>query len=589
VTSEASPQNTNFSQTYTYDALNRLTSSTRGDGLANQTWGLDGVGNMATVTMTGSTAQSRTVNAANEIAASSGIVTPLYDAAGNTIYGPSALQGQQTTPVHCVYDAWNRLVAVYADNRSGGLGAEIAGYQYDGLNRRVKKSLFDSSGNPTGGDQYYYNQNGQVIEDDSVDTNGVAQSIDQYVWGPGSAGAPLVCLHDGNADGDPTNDDYYTDWRRYYLTDANGNVTTMIRFGADPVFGSDEIAYVTRVVYTAYGTATEMGEDWTGAGVEYAFDGPLYCGYWHDTETGLSQTQNRYYNPNLSTWINRDPFGDGANLYAYCGDSPTDSTDPSGQFVRFANMGDANAFVKEVGLTNASVVQGTGYIIVLAPPRERAKVFTWADKRFSQVFKLAPGAVYMDNANKAWVQVATRRNLFIQNSGVIPNLGNAAVDIEGNAAGPASKEDLAKISETLKEWAKGDRLAIDVGGEGLHSGAINVNIQPMTSTTGKAGRPIPLFFARVGTEAPLVFSNRTVKSIFIENTPISEATANEVARVIAAEGIILLDNPEPYATDAHARVLQALRALGRESSTSRKQYEFGPGVQSLRTTIFVQK
>ena len=37
-----------------------------------------------------------------------------------------------------------------------------------------------------------------------MDTNGVAQSIDQYVWGPGSADAPLVCLHDGNADGDPT-------------------------------------------------------------------------------------------------------------------------------------------------------------------------------------------------------------------------------------------------------------------------------------------------------------------------------------------------------------------------------------------------
>ena len=106
----------------------------------------------------------------------------------------------------------------------------------------------------------------------------------------------------------------------------------MIRFGADPVFGSDEIAYVTRVVYTAYGTATEMGEDWTGAGVEYAFDGPLYCGYWHDTETGLSQTQNRYYNPNLSTWINRDPIGyqGGNNLYGYVGDDPTSQTDPTG-------------------------------------------------------------------------------------------------------------------------------------------------------------------------------------------------------------------------------------------------------------------
>ena len=101
----------------------------RGDGLANQTWGLDGVGNMATVTMTSSTPQSRTVNAANEIAASSGIVTPLYDAAGKRSTGQRAVQGQQATPVHCVYDA-EPPGGGLCRQRSGGLGAEIARYQY---------------------------------------------------------------------------------------------------------------------------------------------------------------------------------------------------------------------------------------------------------------------------------------------------------------------------------------------------------------------------------------------------------------------------------------------------------------------------
>ena len=47
-------------------------------------------------------------------------------------------------------------------------------------------------------DQYHYNQNVQVIEDDSVDTDGVAQSIDQYV---GVRAPPValagVGLHDG--------------------------------------------------------------------------------------------------------------------------------------------------------------------------------------------------------------------------------------------------------------------------------------------------------------------------------------------------------------------------------------------------------
>ena len=73
--------------------------------------------------------------------------------------------------------------------------------------------------------------------------------------------------------------------------------------------------------------------------MEYAFDGPLYCGYWHDTETGLSQTQNRYYNPNLSTWINRDPigYGGGSDLYEYVGDAPTAETDPFGLAPRVVN------------------------------------------------------------------------------------------------------------------------------------------------------------------------------------------------------------------------------------------------------------
>ena len=224
---------------------------------------------MSTVTMTGSTTQSRTANAANEIATSSGIVTPLYDAAGNMIYGAGAWRAGKrrrsitsTTPG----TGWWRSTPTTAraawasDRRIPVRRAE----------RRVTKSLFDPFGNPTGGHQYYYSQNGQVLEDRSVDTNGVAQSIDQFIWaGQRRCAAGLPAR--GNADGDPTNDNYYTDWRRYYLTDANGDVTTMIRFGADPVFGSDEIAYVTRVIYTAYGMATKMDENWTNGGVEERF------------------------------------------------------------------------------------------------------------------------------------------------------------------------------------------------------------------------------------------------------------------------------------------------------------------------------
>ena len=61
-----------LNETYAYDNLDRLTSSDRNDGSTHdQTWTLDGSGNMAGVT-TGGTTQTRTVNNANEIQTASG-------------------------------------------------------------------------------------------------------------------------------------------------------------------------------------------------------------------------------------------------------------------------------------------------------------------------------------------------------------------------------------------------------------------------------------------------------------------------------------------------------------------------------------
>ncbi len=37
------------------------------------------------------------------------------------------------------------------------------------------------------------------------------------------------------------------------------------------------------------------------------------------------------FNPALGTFINLDPLESGSNFYAYCGDAPTDATDPTGE------------------------------------------------------------------------------------------------------------------------------------------------------------------------------------------------------------------------------------------------------------------
>ena len=334
---------------YAYDGLDRLIDSTRADGF-HQTWDYDSAGNIVTASQ-----QDRTVNAANEIIDASGMVTPTYDAAGNMTSGPKT--ADSSIRQHYIYDAWNRLVAVKADDGDGHPGDTVEEYAYDGLNRRCKKTDpaddIDSAGEY---DDYYYNQDGQIVEDRYGTTTMAFKRIDHYVWSPVYVDTPIACLHDGrshstvgpNGNVDDEYEDSYldptlrigaSDWRTYYLTDANHNVTTTIRTEtvASTNEGYSPIVHegVSRNVYTAYGMVTRCNADWTVAepGTEANFDGPLYSGYFLDVDTGLYQDRSRYYDPSQGRFINRDPIGyaAGTNLYAYCGDNPINRTDPSGQ------------------------------------------------------------------------------------------------------------------------------------------------------------------------------------------------------------------------------------------------------------------
>jgi RHS repeat-associated protein len=59
----------------------------------------------------------------------------------------------------------------------------------------------------------------------------------------------------------------------------------------------------------------------------------LHQGGRYDSETGLYDFRNRFYDPEKGRWLNLDPIGFDAgdsNLYRYEGDGPTNATDPSG-------------------------------------------------------------------------------------------------------------------------------------------------------------------------------------------------------------------------------------------------------------------
>ncbi len=305
-----------FDEVYEYDALDRLVSSERADDY-DQTWTLDGQGNFTAFDDDGDS-QSRSTNGANEIESiTGGWVTPEYDAAGNMIYGPKS--GDETTGLHFVRDAWNRLVAVYEDDGDGVFepgtdDALIAAYEFDAANRRIEKVLAASHAH------YFYNHDWQLLEERFVDGQGAMLSANQHVFSPDYIDSPIVWRHDANGDGDYGDQG---DLLRYYLSDANHNTTAVVDSATGLV--------VNRYVYNAYGSHTVYDANWSNPAAPTA-DGIMYSGYWRDAETGNYLARNRFYNTALATWIRRDPIGTkgGMNLYAYCGDDPTSRTDPSG-------------------------------------------------------------------------------------------------------------------------------------------------------------------------------------------------------------------------------------------------------------------
>ncbi|MEN6304798.1 MAG: RHS repeat-associated core domain-containing protein, partial [Armatimonadia bacterium] len=221
--------------------------------------------------------------------------------------------------IHTRYDAWNRLMEVRADD-SGEPGDLLATYEYDGRNRRVEKIVTQAGGGPSEA-HYYYNQNWQLLEQRFLDPQKQLTASNQYVWSAHYIDAPVMRFHDGNGDGDCLD---LADNIRYYTADANFTVTATIDAWTGDV--------VERYVYTAYGTATVYDDDWSNPAAPMT-DAPFYCGYFFDSETGLYQVRNRYYDTSLC-FISRDPIGfEGKdfNLYRYGADRPTSTVDPLGR------------------------------------------------------------------------------------------------------------------------------------------------------------------------------------------------------------------------------------------------------------------
>ena len=117
----------------------------------------------------------------------------------------------------------------------------------------------------------------------------------------------------------------------WLLTDNQGTVRDVVQYGS---------GVVDHLVYGAFGQLVSQSA--SSAGDQPIF---FYDGTWQDPITGLNKMGARWYDALDAVFDSYDPdsFGGGqTNLMEYCGNSPTNATDPSGTSSLWGNGYDSN-------------------------------------------------------------------------------------------------------------------------------------------------------------------------------------------------------------------------------------------------------
>jgi RHS repeat-associated protein len=302
----------------TYDGGTLSGTTITGTPVAEQDWGLDALGNWTSFDqVVGGMVdfnQTRTHNKANEV---TGLTTT--GNAWNTGIGHDAVGNMTTMPkpnspasgYTCTYDPWNRLVKVSEGSTT------VAEYEYDGLNRRIVKSL----GTGTVKDHFYFNEDWQELEV-LKETSGTisANPFEQFVWHPYYIDALATRFYDS----DVSNSTGVV--QHYFTHDANFNVTSAVDTSGN---------VVERYDYSPYGEPIflDANFDFDADSVSDIAHSRTYTGQRLDTETGLYQYRNRYYHARLGRFVSRDPIGyEGSewSLYEYVGGNPINRQDPKG-------------------------------------------------------------------------------------------------------------------------------------------------------------------------------------------------------------------------------------------------------------------
>ena len=257
-----------------------------------------------------------------------------YDNGGNilsrteyTCSGNGTVSGGGTTTSYTYGDAeWGDLLTAYNGEEITyhGIGNPLSyrGWTMSWQGGRQLASMTKGSDTLS----FAYNESGLRT---SKTVNGVTHS---YVWQSSKLAADITDAYalyfhydsSGEVIGF-TRTANGTDTEYFYVKNLQGDILKVIS-----ATGTEAAAYS----YDAWGKLL------TSAG-DLADVNPLrYRGYFYDTETGLYYLKSRYYDPEVSRFINPDAFVSSGtsvasyNMMVYCDNNPINRIDPAGMFWR---------------------------------------------------------------------------------------------------------------------------------------------------------------------------------------------------------------------------------------------------------------